>query len=225
MSVLLRRALGRSGLVIDVVHDGVEALWMASEFPYDVIILDVNIPAPDGFEVCRRLRESRNWTPVIFVTGRGDVLDRITGLDAGADDYLVKPFSMAELHARLRAVGRRRIDPRPTVLVAGGLEVDPATRRVRLAGGEEVALTSKEFALVELLARHPGEIVTRAAIIDALYDFAYDGRSNVVESLVRRVRDKIDRPFGRQSIETVRGAGYRLRPIDWLTDWLTGLTG
>ncbi len=212
VSVLLRRALGRSGLVIDVVHDGVEALWMASEFPYDVIILDVNIPAPDGFEVCRRLRESRNWTPVIFVTGRGDVLDRITGLDAGADDYLVKPFSMAELHARFRAVGRRRIDPRPTVLVAGGLEVDPATRRVRLAGGEEVALTSKEFALVELLARHPGEIVTRAAIIDALYDFAYDGRSNVVESLVRRVRDKIDRPFGRQSIETVRGAGYRLRP-------------
>ena len=212
VSVLLRRALGRSGLVIDVVHDGVEALWMASEFPYDVIILDVNIPGPNGFEVCRRLRESRNWTPVIFVTGRGDVLDRITGLDAGADDYLVKPFSMAELHARMRAVGRRRIDPRPTVLVAGGLEVDPATRRVRLAGGEEVALTSKEFALVELLARHPGEIVTRAAIIDALYDFAYDGRSNVVESLVRRVRDKVDRPFGRQSIETVRGAGYRLRP-------------
>ncbi len=211
VGALLQRAVGRDGLVVDVVHDGVEALWMASELPYDVIILDVNMPGPNGFEVCRRLREARNWTPVIFVTGRADVLDRITGLDAGADDYLVKPFSMAELHARMRAVGRRRIAARPTVLVAGGLEVDPATRRVRLAG-QDVALTSKEFALVELLARHPGEIVTRAAIIDALYDFAYDGRSNVVESLVRRVRDKVDRPFGRQSIETVRGAGYRLRP-------------
>ena len=208
---LVRGALGGAGFVIDVVHDGAEALWMASEVPYDVIILDVNMPGPNGFEVCRQLREAGNWTPVIFLTGRGDVLDRITGLDAGGDDYLVKPFSMGELHARMRAVGRRRLVARPTVLVAGGLEVDPATRRVRL-GGKEVVLTSKEFALVELLARRPGEIVTRAAIIEALYDFAYDGRSNVVESLVRRVRAKVDRPFGRQSIETVRGAGYRLRP-------------
>jgi two-component system OmpR family response regulator len=211
VGTMLGRALARDGIAIDVVHDGVEALWMASEITYDVIILDVNMPGPNGFDVCRRLRESRNWTPVIFLTGRGDVPDRITGLDAGADDYLVKPFSMAELHARLRAVGRRRLEARPTVLVAGSLEVDPATRRVRLAG-EEVALTSKEFALVELLARHAGEVVTRSAIIDALYDFAYDCRSNVVESLVRRVRAKVDTPFGRRSIETVRGAGYRLSP-------------
>jgi two-component system OmpR family response regulator len=208
---LLRRALGREGHVLDVTENGAEALWLAAECSYDVIVLDVNVPPPDGFEICRRLRQSGDWTPVIFLTGRQDVADRVAGLDSGADDYLAKPFSLDELNARLRAVARRRAEERPTVLRVGDLEIDPATRTVR-RGERDVELTSKEFALLELLARRPGEVVTRSSIVNALYDFAFEARSNVVEALVRRLRDKVDRPFGRASVQTVRGSGYRLSP-------------
>ena len=208
---VLRRALTREGHAVDATDNGPEALWLAAECSYDVIILDVNVPPPDGFEICRRLRQSGDWTPVIFLTGRQDVADRVVGLDAGGDDYLAKPFSLEELNARLRAVTRRRSAERPTLLRVGDLEIDPATRRVS-RGQHDIRLTPKEFALLELLARRPGEVVARSSIVDALYDFAFDARSNVVEALVRRLRDKIDRPFGRESVETVRGSGYRLSP-------------
>lgn len=208
---LLRRALSREGHVLDVTENGADALWLAAECSYDVIILDVNVPPPDGFEICRRLRRSGDWTPVLFLTGRQDVADRVAGLDSGGDDYLAKPFSLEELNARLRAVARRRSEERPTVLRVGDLEVDPATRTVR-RGQQDIQLTAKEFALLELLARRPGEVVTRSSIVNALYDFAFDARSNVVEALVRRLRDKVDRPFGRTTVQTVRGSGYRLSP-------------
>lgn len=196
---------------MDVADNGADALWLAAECSYDVIILDVNVPPPDGFEICRRLRQSGDWTPIIFLTARQDVADRVAGLDSGGDDYLAKPFSLEELDARLRAVQRRRGDERPTVLQAGDLRVDPATRSVR-RGDQDIQLTPKEFALLELLARRPGEVVSRASIVDALYDFAFDARSNVVEALVRRLRQKVDLPFGRASVQTVRGSGYRLSP-------------
>ena len=208
---VLRRGLRRDGHALDVADNGAEALWLAAECSYDVIILDVNVPPPDGFEVCRRLRQSGDWTPVIFLTGRQDVADRVVGLDAGGDDYLAKPFSLEELNARLRAVTRRQAAERPTVLRVGDLEIDPATRRVS-RGHHDIELTPKEFAFLELLARRPGEVVPRASIVSALYDFAFDARSNVVEALVRRVREKVDRPFGRASLQTVRGSGYRLSP-------------
>jgi two-component system OmpR family response regulator len=207
-AAMLKRGLVRKGHVIDLATTGVDALWMARTVQYDVVLLDVNLPEHDGFEVCRQLRASEVWTPVLFLSGRSGVPDRITGLDAGGDDYLVKPFSLDELDARLRAVVRRQALPRPAVLRAGDLEVDPATHRVR-RGSTEIALSPKEFALLELLVRRTGQVVSRAALADALWDFAFNPASNVVEAVVRRLREKVDRPFGRTSIETVRGAGYR----------------
>jgi two-component system OmpR family response regulator len=168
------------------------------------------IPAPDGFDVCRQLREAGKWLPVIMLTARDSVDDRVRGLDAGADDYLPKPFSFAELFARLRALLRRDSGARPTVLRAGDLRLDPATRTVR-RGQNAIALSAREFSLLELLLRHKGEVLSRTAIVDHVWDFAYDGTSNVVDVYVRYLREKIDRPFHRCAIETVRGAGYRLR--------------
>jgi two-component system OmpR family response regulator len=206
---MLRRALGRLGHVLEVAPTGTEAVWMAGEFEYDVIVLDVNMPHPNGFEVCRSLRKAENWTPVMFLTARDAVLDRVEGLDAGADDYLAKPFSIDELAARLRAIARRQPAERPTLLRAGDFEIDPATRRAR-RGTVDLELTPKEFALLALLVRRQGEVVTRSVIVDGLYDFAFEARSNVVDALVRRLRDKVDHPFGQRSIETIRGVGYRL---------------
>jgi two-component system OmpR family response regulator len=209
-AAMLKRGLVRKGHVIDLATTGIDALWMARTVQYDVVLLDVNLPEHDGFEVCRQLRASEVWTPVLFLSGRSAVPDRITGLDAGGDDYLVKPFSLEELDARLRAVVRRQALPRPAILRAGDMEVDPATHRVR-RGSTEIALSPKEFALLELLVRRTGQVVDRAALADALWDFAFNPASNVVEAVVRRLREKVDRPFGRSSIETVRGAGYRFR--------------
>jgi two-component system OmpR family response regulator len=185
-------------------------LWLGTENQYDAIVLDVMLPGADGFEVCRRLREAERWAPVLLLTARGEVTDRVRGLDAGADDYLVKPFSFAELGARLRALTRRGRPSRPTVVRVGDLSLDPATRRVS-RGNEEVSLSPKEFALLELFMRHPGEILTRTRLLEHVWDFAYDGLSNVVDQYVGYLRRKIDRPFGRNDLETVRGAGYRLR--------------
>jgi two-component system, OmpR family, response regulator len=210
MAAMLQQALARMGHVVDLAVTGAQALSMARRIGYDVVLLDVNLPQADGFEVCRRLRASEVWTPVLFLSGRSGVPDRVAGLDAGGDDYLVKPFALEELNARLRAVGRREARPRPAVLRAGDLEVDPATHRVR-RGSAEVALSPKEFALLELLARRVGQVVSRADIVDALWDFAFDPRSNVVEAVVSRLREKVDMPFGRSTIDTVRGTGYRLR--------------
>jgi two-component system OmpR family response regulator len=210
MAGLLKRGLEEEGYAVDVVQSGAEAVWAGTENPYDAIVLDVMLPDLDGFEVCRQLRARNRWAPVVMVTARDAIHDRVAGLDAGADDYLTKPFSFAELFARLRALMRRGAGERPSVLIAGELALDPAAKRVSRAG-TTIELTPKEFALLEYFMRHPGDALTRTRITEHVWDFAYDGDSNVVDVYVRYLRDKIDRPFGVSTIETVRGTGYRLR--------------
>jgi two-component system OmpR family response regulator len=210
MAQLLKRALEEEGHAVDVCGDGPEGLWMATENPYAAIVLDVMLPGFDGFELCRRLRECGVWVPVLMLTARDQVGDRIRGLDSGADDYLVKPFSMLELAARLRALNRRDDRPRPAVLSSGDLKLDPATKRVWRAD-TEIELSPKEFALLELFLRHPDTVLTRTQIIEAVWDYAYDGTSNIVDQYVKYLRRKVDSPFGRTDIQTVRGMGYRLR--------------
>jgi DNA-binding response OmpR family regulator len=210
MAGLLKRGLEEEGYAVDVARTGPDALWAGTENPYDAILLDVMLPELDGFEVCRQLRAGNRWAPVLMLTARDAVPDRVAGLDAGADDYLTKPFSFSELLARLRAIMRRGPSERPAVLASGDLVLDPAAKRVTRAGAV-VDLTPKEFALLEYFMRHPGEVLTRTRILEHVWDFAYDGDSNVVDVYVRYVREKVDRPFGQRSIETVRGTGYRLR--------------
>ncbi len=213
LAALMKRGLLEEGHVVDVVGDGPEAVWMAVENLYDAVILDVMLPTFDGFEVCRQLRDKGVWTPVLMLSARGEVDDRVHGLDCGADDYLSKPFTFAELGARLRALNRRGGEARPTTLNVGDLVLDPATRRA-WRGETEVELSAKEFALLELLMRHPGEVLSRTRILEHGWDFAFDGVSNVVDQYIRYLRNKIDRPYGRRDLETVRGAGYRLRVPD-----------
>jgi two-component system OmpR family response regulator len=177
---------------------------------YDAVCLDVNLPGADGFEVCRRLREAGVTTPILMLTARDAVEDRIAGLDTGADDYLVKPFYFTELLARLRALQRRGPVERPTVVQVGPLRLDPATRRV-WRDEAEILLSAKEFALLDRFMRRPGQVLSRLDLLEHAWDYGYDNRSNVVDVYVRYLREKIDRPFGVQSIQTVRGAGYRLR--------------
>ena len=210
MAGLLRRGLQEEGYAVDIAPTGSEAVWAATEIPYDAIVLDVMLPDLDGFTVSRRLREAGRWAPILMLTARDAVPDRIEGLDAGADDYLTKPFAFTELLARLRALMRRGVGERRAALVAGDLTLDPAAKRVT-RGDTQIELTAKEFALLEYFLRHPGEVLTRSRIIEHVWDFAYDGDSNVVDVYIRYLREKIDRPFGRRSIETVRGTGYRLR--------------
>ena len=212
LTTMLQRALDRMGHAVDVVATGEDALWMAGACEYDALILDVNLPPPDGFAVCQELRSRGDWTPILFLTGRTAVADRVTGLDVGGDDYLAKPFALEELTARLRTVSRRQQRERPTVLAAGDIEVDRAARSVR-RGGTQLDLAPKEFALLELLVRHAGEVVERTRIHDALWDFAFDPRSNVVDAVVRRLRARIDLPARRSYIDTIRGVGYRFRPF------------
>jgi len=208
MAALLRRGLERDGYAVDVAGNGVDAIWYGTENDYDAIVLDVMIPQPDGFEVCRTLRKRSRWAPVLLLTARDAVDDRVTGLDAGADDYLAKPFSFAELSARLRALTRRVPTERPAVLTVGDLTLDPATHAVS-RGHAVIKLSPKEFALLEFFLRRPGEVLTRSELLDHVWDFAYDGTSNVVDVYVRYLREKIDRPFEKASIETIRGVGYR----------------
>jgi two-component system OmpR family response regulator len=210
MASLLRRGLREEGYSVDVAASGTDALWLAREVDYDAIVLDVMLPGVDGFEVCRQLRRDDRWAPVIMLTARGDVADRVRGLDAGADDYLPKPFSLVELCARLRALVRRGSAARPAVLQVGTLRLDPASRRV-WRDGTPVTLSATEFSLLELFMRHPGEVLTRSRILEHVWDFAYDAASNVVDQYIGYLRRKIDRPFGHEDLETVRGAGYRLR--------------
>jgi two-component system OmpR family response regulator len=207
---LLRRALSERGGTADLTSSGSDALWMAKARHYDAIVLDVMLPGLDGFETCERLRRDGVWTPVLLLTARDAVADRVRGLDAGADDYLTKPFSLAELRARLRALVRRGAPERPAVLQVGDLRLDPATQRV-WRGETEVSLSAKELALLELLMLRPDEVVSRYQLLCHAWDMNYDNRSNVITVHVRHLREKIDRPFGRSAIETVRGAGYRLR--------------
>jgi two-component system, OmpR family, response regulator len=209
MAALLQRGFAEAGYAADAVGDGPAALLQATAVPYDVVVLDLMLPGMDGVEVCRALRERDVWVPVLMLTARDAIDDRVAGLDAGADDYLVKPFGFRELHARVRALLRRGVTRRPTVLELGDLRLDPASRRV-WRGETELELTSKELALLELFLRRPGEVLTRTELLDHAWDHAYDNRSNVVDVYVRYLREKIDRPFGRASLETVRGEGYRL---------------
>lgn len=210
MAGLIRRGLREDGMLVDVATRGEDALWMAGATGYDALVLDVMLPGIDGFETCRRLRADAVWSPVLMLTARDAVEDRVKGLDTGADDYLTKPFSLAELAARLRALTRRGPVERPAVLELGDLRLDPATRRVSRAG-VEVALSAKELALLETFMRRPGEVLDRFRLLEHAWDYAYENRSNVVDVYVRYLREKIDRPFGVESIETVRGAGYRMR--------------
>jgi two-component system OmpR family response regulator len=210
MASVIRRSLVTVGMVADVAGRGEDAVSMATGVEYDAIVLDVMLPGISGFETCRTLRARGVWSPVLMLTARDAVRDRVQGLDSGADDYLVKPFALAELHARLRSLYRRGRPERPVALEFGDLRLDPA-RREASRGGVPVELSGKEFALLEVLMRHPGEVISRVELLEHAWDLAYEARSNVVDVYIRRLREKIDRPFDRVTIETVRGAGYRLR--------------
>jgi two-component system OmpR family response regulator len=210
MAELLARGLREEGHAVDVAGRGEDALWMVQAIPYDVVILDIMLPGLDGLETCRRMRASEVWTPVLILTARDAISDRVAGLDTGADDYLVKPFSFSELVARVRALTRRAPQERPVTLQVGDLRLDPAAHRA-WRGDEELELSAREFALLELLMRRPGQTLSRVQLLEGVWDTAFEARSNVVDVYIRYLRQKVDRPFGRDSIETVRHVGYRLR--------------
>jgi two-component system OmpR family response regulator len=210
MAAAIRRGLRYEGLVVDIALDGEQALRGVQSVEYDAVVLDVMLPGADGFETCRRLRADGRWLPVLMLTARDAVEDRVRGLDGGADDYMTKPFSLAELVARLRALVRRGAHERPAVLEVGSLRLDPATREVH-RGDSEIELSAREFALLETFMRRPGQVLSQPQLLEAAWDLGYEQRSNVVEVYVRYLREKIDRPFGVRSIETLRGVGYRLR--------------
>ncbi|HEX5856519.1 MAG TPA: response regulator transcription factor [Microbacterium sp.] len=209
----LKRGLEAEGFAVDVARTGPEGLWYAREQEYAAILLDIMLPGMNGYVVCRTLREEQNWTPVLMLTAKDGEWDQVEGLDTGADDYLTKPFSFAVLVARLRALIRRGATARPTVLAVDDLTLDPATRAVA-RGGSPIELTAREFAVLEFLMRRAGEVVPKAQILDGVWDFAFDGDPNIVEVYIAHLRAKVDRPFGRASIETLRGAGYRIGPGD-----------
>jgi two-component system, OmpR family, response regulator len=210
MAALLRRGLSEEGLAVDVAEEGERALLMAGASDYDAVVLDVMLPGIDGFETCRRLRRDGVWAPVLMLTARGSLDDRVVGLDGGADDYMVKPFAFAELLARLRALVRRGTVERPAAIEVGDLRLDPGTRQV-WRGETEIDLSSKEFTLLETFMRHAGYVLSRTQLLEQAWEYDFEHRSNVVEVYIRYLRRKIDVPFDVNSIETVRGAGYRLR--------------
>jgi DNA-binding response OmpR family regulator len=207
---LLQRGLQENAFAVDAEANGTDALWRVQELTYDAMVLDVMLPDMDGFAVCQQMRSAGCWTPVLMLTARDGVPDRVRGLDVGADDYLLKPFDFAELTARLRALIRRGARPRPSVLTVGDLTLDPATREVT-RGGAGVVLTAKEFAMLEFLMRHPDQTVSRSQLLQHVWDDQFDGDPHLVSVYAAYLRNKIDRPFGRASLRTVRGAGYRLR--------------
>lgn len=205
----LKRGLEAEGFAVDVALNGTDGLWLARENHYAVVLLDIMLPGLNGYLVCRTLREEGDWTPVLMLTAKNGEWDQVEALDTGADDYLTKPFSFAVLLARVRALIRRGSAPRPAVLEAGDLSLDPATRAVRRADAT-IELTTREFAVLEFLMRRAGEVVAKTEILDGVWDFDFDGDPNIVEVYIGHLRNKVDRPFGRESIQTLRGAGYRL---------------
>lgn len=205
------RGLEAEGFAVDVAADGTEGEWLAGENAYDALVLDVMLPGVDGYELCRRLRRAGNWTPILMLTAKNGAEDEVHALDTGADDFLAKPFSFGVLVARIRALLRRHGDERPAVLTAGDLSLDPAAHRV-FRGDQPVELTPRQFALLEFLIRRAGEVQPKRVILEHVWDFAFDGDANIVEVYVRQLRTRIDLPFGRQSLRTVRGAGYVLDP-------------
>ncbi|HEU5149205.1 MAG TPA: response regulator transcription factor [Iamia sp.] len=209
LAASLARGLEADGFAVDVAHDGVDGLWRAQEVAYDVIVLDLMLPGMNGFQVCRRLREAEVWTPILILTAKDGELDETEALDTGADDYLTKPFSHLVLVARLRALLRRGAPARPAVIEVGDLRLDPAGRRC-WRGDVEITLTARELSVLEHLVRHAGQVVSKREILDHVWDDDFEGDPNIVEVYVRYLRKKVDIPFGRASIETVRGSGYRL---------------
>lgn len=205
----VRRGLEAEGITVDVAHNGIDGLWLAREQDYDAIVLDVMMPGMNGYQVCSTLRREQNWTPILFLTAKDGEWDEVEGLDTGGDDWLTKPFSHPVLVARLRALLRRGARERPTVLEVGDLALDPASRNVS-RGEAPISLTTREMAVLEFLMRRPGQVVTKRDILDNVWGQDFEGDPNIVEVYVGRLRRKADRPFGRESIETVRGAGYRL---------------
>jgi two-component system OmpR family response regulator len=211
MAESLRRGLVGEGFAVDVASDGEEGLWLATENPYDVIVLDIMLPKLNGYQVCRSLRAAEVWTPVLMLTAKDGDLDEAEGLDTGADDFVTKPFAFVVLVARIRALLRRGVVERPSELAAGDLQLDPSAHRVR-RGETALDLTAREFSILEYLMRHAGATVSKSEIMDHVWDFAFEGDPNIVEVYVRSLRKKIDIPFERSTIETIRGAGYRLDP-------------
>ncbi|MDQ3661056.1 MAG: response regulator transcription factor [Actinomycetota bacterium] len=207
----LKKGLEAEGFATDVALDGTDGLWMAREQPYDALVLDIMLPGVNGYKICATLREEGVWTPILMLTAKEGELDEAEALDTGADDYLTKPFSYIVLVARLRALMRRGSNERPTVLEAGDLSLDPGSRRV-IRGEAEIDLTAREMALLDFLMRHKGEVVSKRDILDHVWDYDFDGDANIVEVYIRRLRNKLDRPFECDTIETFRGAGYRLAP-------------
>ncbi len=207
---LLKRGLAEEGYAVDVVTSGLDAVWMGSENSYDAILLDVGLDDIDGFEVCGRLRARDRWAPILMLTARDAHHDRVRGLDSGADDYVIKPFSFPELLARLRALIRRGGGERPVLLTVGDLVLDPVTKEVR-RDGAQIDLTAKEHALLEYFMRNPDRVLSRASLIEHVWDFSFDGDPHVLSVYIGYLRDKVDRPFGRRSLETIRGMGYRIR--------------
>ncbi len=212
MADVIHRALVKDGMAADVAADGGEALELATIVEYDAIVLDVMLPEVTGFDVCRELRRREVWAPVLMLTALEAVHDRVAGLDSGADDYLTKPFALAELMARLRALARRGRPERPAVLEVGDLRLDPARREVR-RGEHEIDLSAKEFALLETMMRRPGEVFSRLELIESAWDIAYENRSNVIDVYVRRLRNKLEDPSAATTIQTVRGVGYRIKAV------------
>lgn len=211
LAATLRRGLEAEGFAVDNALDGEQCIWLATENPYDAIVLDIMLPKVNGFQVCARLRDQGNWTPILMLTAKDGELDEAEALDTGADDYLTKPFSYVVLVAHLRALLRRGACERPAQLSVGDLVIDPAARTCSRAG-RPIELTAKEFSIVEFLAARPGEVVSKGDLLDHAWDSAYDGDPNVIEVHISNIRRKIDKPFRTDSLRTVRGAGYRLVP-------------
>ena len=209
LAAAIKRGLQSEGFAVDVALDGAEGLWFARERSYDLIVLDIMLPELDGHELCSKLRDDGDWTPILMLTAKDGVRDEVRSFETGADDFLAKPFSFVVLVARVRALLRRGANERPAVLEAGDLQLDPAAHRCRRRE-TDIELTSREFAVLEFFMRHQGDVLSKAAILDNVWDFAFDGDANIIEVYIRRLRKKIDEPFGTQSIQTVRGAGYRL---------------
>lgn len=213
LAALIQKALREQGMLADVAGTGEDALWMAAASPYDVIVLDINLPGLDGFATCGRLRADDVRTPILMLTARDGIDDRITGLDTGADDYVLKPFDFGELFARVRALARRGPIERDPVLSVGNLTLDLATHTVK-RGDTDIQLSNKEVQLLEVFMRRPGQVLSRYDLLEGAWEMGYENRSNVIDVYVRYLREKIDRPFGADSLETIRGAGYRLKAVD-----------
>jgi two-component system OmpR family response regulator len=209
IATAVKRGLEAEGFTVDVAYEGPDGVWMATEGTYDLIVLDIMLPGRNGYQICADLRAAGDWTPILMLTAKDGELDEAEALDTGADDYLTKPFSFAVLVARVRALLRRTAGRNPAPVAAGDLRIDPGRRRV-WRGDHEITLTARQFDVLEFLVRRAGQVLSKSEILDGVWEYEFDGDPNIVEVYIRRLRTRIDEPFGRRAIETVRGAGYRI---------------